>query len=295
MHDLPDDLDPGLRDSAEATMTSNARQFDPKALRRIGRRLVLHLNPDEPDPEKNHARRGLAFQDDLPGLIRISGRCTADAAATIQSALDPLAKPRPEVDGIKDLRTYPQRMIDALEDLAGQALRGAALPSQGGEKPHVYIGLTPREARAGVVHLPWVGPVPLNIADWMLCDSAVTFIEVDENGVPIRISTPQRTLPGWLRRSVFERDKGCSFPGCDKPTGWSDIHHVLPWEKNKEHQIDNLVTPCSQHHKIVHQQKWQIDFINRIPHYRAPKWIDPAETPRRNHIHHSTRDQPLRN
>ncbi|MGH3525177.1 MAG: DUF222 domain-containing protein, partial [Mycobacterium sp.] len=215
---------------------------------------------------------------------------TTDTAATIQSALDPLAKPRPEAEGIKDLRTHPQRQIDALEQLTGDALRAGTLPSQGGEKPHVSISLTPEQAAAGMMHLPWVGPVALNTADWMLCDAAITFIEIDENGVPTRISKPQRNVPAWLRRSVFERDKGCTFPGCDRPTGWADIHHVVPWEVNQEHQMDNLVTLCGFHHKLVHQQKWDISFISRIPHYIAPKWTDPDQTPRRNHLHHTGRN-----
>ncbi|HVX43294.1 MAG TPA: DUF222 domain-containing protein [Mycobacteriales bacterium] len=162
--DLPDDIAPELHDSVEHDLVGYARQFDPKTLRRLGREITLRLNPKDPDPEKNHTRRGLIFQDDLPGLVAIRGRCTADAAAIIQAALDPLAKPKPEIDGVKDLRTHPQRMMDALEELAGRSLKAG----------QVTITCSTEDLKEGLVHLPWVGPVALSSADWMLCDTAIT-------------------------------------------------------------------------------------------------------------------------
>ncbi|HVX44354.1 MAG TPA: DUF222 domain-containing protein [Mycobacteriales bacterium] len=284
MRDLPDEIGPGVRDSVENDLVGYARQFDPKTVRRLGREIVLRLNPKDPDPEKNRTRRGLIFQDDLPGLVAIHGRCTADAAAIIQAALDPLAKPKPEIDGVKDLRTHPQRTMDALEELAGKSLKAG----------QVTVTCTTDDLKEGVVQLPWVGPVPLNTADWMLCDTAITFIQKDENGVPIKTSKPQRTIPRALRRAVFARDGGCTFPGCTRPVGWADIHHVIPWEQRQEHQIDNLVTVCGFHHRLIHTQKWQIDFIHRIPHYTPPRWIDADQKPIRNHFHRTARNQPLR-
>ncbi|HVX43480.1 MAG TPA: DUF222 domain-containing protein, partial [Mycobacteriales bacterium] len=284
MGDLPDDIDPETRDSVENDLVGYARQFAPKTLRRLGREIVLRLNPKDPDPEKNRTCRGLTFGDDLPGLVAIRGRCTAEAAAIIQAALDPLAKPRPEVDGVKDLRTHPQRMMDALEELAGKSLKAG----------QVTVTCSTEDLNEGVVHLPWVGPVALNSADWMLCDTAITFIQQDQNGVPIRMSKPQRTIPGSLRRAVYARDGGCTFPGCTRPVGWADIHHVIPWEQRHEHQIDNLVTLCGFHHRLVHLQKWHIDFVHRIPHFTPPKWIAPDQYPMRNHFHRTARNQPLR-
>ncbi|HVX44591.1 MAG TPA: hypothetical protein VHC49_11930, partial [Mycobacteriales bacterium] len=58
--------------------------------------------------------------------------------------------------------------------------------------------------------------------------------------------------------------------------------------------IDNLVTLCGFHHRLIHTQKWHIDFINRIPHYTPPKWINPDQPPIRNHLHRTARNQPLR-
>ncbi|HVX42953.1 MAG TPA: HNH endonuclease signature motif containing protein [Mycobacteriales bacterium] len=108
------------------------------------------------------------------------------------------------------------------------------------------------------------------------------------------MSKPQRTIPGALRRAVYARDGGCTFPGCTRPAGWADIHHVIPWEQRNEHQIDNLMTVCGYHHRLVHLQKWQIDFINRIPHYTPPRWIDSDQKPIRNHFHRTAHNQPLR-
>ncbi|HVX46494.1 MAG TPA: DUF222 domain-containing protein [Mycobacteriales bacterium] len=292
LHRLPTDIDPATRTSAEQTMTDNARQFDPRTLSRIGVHLLHRLAPKDPEPKENERHRGLIFRGDVPGLTAIHGLCTDAVAAIIQSALDPLSAPLPESGGTKDLRTAAQRRMDALEELARRALTSGDLPSQGGERPHVNIIVRPGTTTA---ELPWVGPVHLDQISWMLCDSIVTPIELDEHGVPQRIGDPTRSIPMWLRRSVIARDRGCSFPGCDRPSTWSDVHHIHEWARGGTHQRDNLTVLCGHHHQLIHRAHWQIRMIDGTPHYVPPRWIDPDQVPRRNHLHHApTRNQPLR-
>ena len=35
--------------------------------------------------------------------------------------------------------------------------------------------------------------------------------------------------PVAIRRAITARDRGCVFPGCDRPPSWTDIHHCTPW------------------------------------------------------------------
>jgi hypothetical protein len=32
-----------------------------------------------------------------------------------------------------------------------------------------------------------------------------------------------------LRRAVEHRDRGCVFTGCEAPSHWCDVHHVVEW------------------------------------------------------------------
>jgi hypothetical protein len=149
-------------------------------------------------------------------------------------------------------------------------------------------------ADPATAELSWVGPVRRESIEWLVCDSITTPIEVDRSGVPTRIGEPTRTPPLWLRRAVLARDRGCSFPDCDRPAAWTDFHHVHEWGHGGPHAYGNLVLLCGHHHKLIHQQRWTITFLNRIPHYIPPRWIDPGQKPRRNYIHHTGRNFPAR-
>jgi hypothetical protein len=39
----------------------------------------------------------------------------------------------------------------------------------------------------------------------------------------------RRLITGPLRRALVLRDRGCAFPGCDRPPRWCDAHHITHW------------------------------------------------------------------
>jgi hypothetical protein len=58
------------------------------------------------------------------------------------------------------------------------------------------------------------------------------------------------------RIALAARDKGCAFPGCDRPPGWTDVHHVIPWRTGGRTDLDNLILLCRHHHRLVHEGGW---------------------------------------
>ncbi len=48
-----------------------------------------------------------------------------------------------------------------------------------------------------------------------------------------------------------------SLPGCGR-TRWVHVHHVVHWADGGPTDLDNLVTLCPAHHKLVHEQGWRI-------------------------------------
>ncbi|AXV06136.1 hypothetical protein DVS28_a1437 [Euzebya pacifica] len=74
----------------------------------------------------------------------------------------------------------------------------------------------------------------------------------DGTGQPIGIGRRRRTIPGWLRKLVHQRDPGCRFPGCPN-TRWTDAHHIIHWAAGGRTDLDNLVRLCRFHHTSVHQ------------------------------------------
>jgi hypothetical protein len=54
------------------------------------------------------------------------------------------------------------------------------------------------------------------------------------------------------------RDRGCVWPGCDRPASWTSAHHVLHWGHGGVSDLPNLVLLCHRHHWSVHEGGWQV-------------------------------------
>ncbi|MDT4910711.1 MAG: hypothetical protein QOI69_3952, partial [Pseudonocardiales bacterium] len=42
---------------------------------------------------------------------------------------------------------------------------------------------------------------------------------------------------------------------------------------------------CGFHHREHPKLGWTCHMLNGIPHWKAPPWLDPQQTPRRNQAH----------
>jgi len=59
--------------------------------------------------------------------------------------------------------------------------------------------------------------------------------------------TPRPEIPRALRREVLvEAGHRCAIPTCRHPT--TEIAHIEPWAKVKEHAFDNLIALCPTCH-----------------------------------------------
>jgi hypothetical protein len=65
------------------------------------------------------------------------------------------------------------------------------------------------------------------------------------------------TIPWHIRRAVLIRERNCAWPGCDRPVGYCDVHHLRHKEDGGETSVDNLVLVC--HHDVcIHRHGWQL-------------------------------------
>jgi 5-methylcytosine-specific restriction endonuclease McrA len=65
-------------------------------------------------------------------------------------------------------------------------------------------------------------------------------------------------IPPALRRAVRIRDRCCTFPGCDRPWNWADLHHIVPRNRGGPTTAENLTLLCRFHHTTVHEGGWQL-------------------------------------
>jgi len=65
-------------------------------------------------------------------------------------------------------------------------------------------------------------------------------IVVGDAGGILGYGLTRRTASPGQRRALAARDRGCSFPGCDRPPDWCETHHVIPWVDGGRTDLHNL-------------------------------------------------------
>ncbi len=89
------------------------------------------------------------------------------------------------------------------------------------------------------------------------CDGSVVPMVDGANGEPLSVGRKQRTVPAAIKRALWARDGGCSFPGCGH-TRFVDAHHIRHWVDGGETSLENTMLLCSGHHRLVHEGGYAI-------------------------------------
>jgi hypothetical protein len=247
----------GARDDApdlfrrdEPLLVEQARtlpaQVFPKALAHW-RRLA---DPDGArfDAEAAFLARRLHISPTWDRTVRLDGDLDPESGQIVLTAIRSLAEPAALEPG--DRRTPAQRRADALTEICRRVLDSTDRPSQGGERPHLLIALSP----ADLIDLE-AGPITAEAVRRIACDARIGLIALDENAVPLTAGQAGRTIPPALRRALDRRDGGCSHPGCDIPARWCDAHHILHWAHGGKTTLANLRLLCRRHHRQAHDHQ----------------------------------------
>lgn len=72
-------------------------------------------------------------------------------------------------------------------------------------------------ARTGRGWMSWMDSISVAAVKRLACDCELTMIGADEHGAPLVVVTDQRYATKRHRIALEGRDKGCSFPNCDRP------------------------------------------------------------------------------
>jgi len=246
--------------NAETILVTAAKELDLARLHVVAIKLRHFMDPDSVREEANesHERRFLSLSQTLDGVFYINGRFDSEGGAILQTALNALGGP-PTPD---DKRTPKQRRADLLIELARQQLDGGNLPEVGGQRPHLAVTVSlatlANQPGSPAADLEWAQPIPAETARRLACDAAITPVFVGSESDQPQAGQTSRSISGSQRKALVVRDKGCRFPGCDRPPDWTDAHHLQHWADGGKHVMDNLVLLCRRHHRKVHEEGWQL-------------------------------------
>jgi hypothetical protein len=291
--DLPPEAGNEATATAEMLLIRDAAEAAPQHLRRLGERILEQVAPEIAEQAERdrldradaraHAQRSFTLTMPEDGQVRVFGALSVADAAIVNAALDPLCMSRPG-----DQRTPRQRRADALVDICRLALRTTELPDNGGTPPQlaVTVPLDVVTGQLGTGTLDTgerLGPAAVRR---LACDAQILPAVLGGAGQVLDAGRARRLASGPVRRALVVRDRGCAFPGCDRPPRWCDAHHLTAWTDGGTTALDNLVLLCRHHHRIVHDDHWQVRLgDDQLPDFIPPRWIDPRQRPRRNTYH----------
>jgi hypothetical protein len=99
--------------------------------------------------------------------------------------------------------------------------------------------------------------LPIETVKRLLCDCSLVTVVEDENAKPLDVGRKQRTVSTPLKRALYARDRGCTFPGCHRKR-YVDGHHLRHWINGGETTPANLTLLCTHHHKKLHEGGFSI-------------------------------------
>ncbi|WP_290857096.1 HNH endonuclease signature motif containing protein [Hamadaea sp.] len=210
----------------------------------------------------------------------------AGGAATASG--DAIGAAKRVLPGDPDLRSAGARRADALIELCERILHTGELPDNGGQKPHLTITLPWEQLKAKV------GAGLLDTGDLLTpetvrrlaCDAIIIPAVLGGDGQVLDVGRARRLIDGPLRRALVLRDRGCAFPGCDRPPQWCDGHHVTAWADGGTTCLANSVLLCGFHHREIHHGHWQVRIrTDGFPEFLPPAFIDPLRRPVQNTLH----------
>ena len=84
------------------------------------------------------------------------------------------------------------------------------------------------------------------------CDCKISRIITDGPSQVLDVGRATRTVSTALWNALVARDRHCRHPGCDRPPGLCEAHHIVHWSKGGPTNLANLEMLCWHHHRVRH-------------------------------------------
>jgi hypothetical protein len=187
------------------------------------------------------------------GRWRLDANLDAECGAIVDSVLGTIAEElREAATGEAPAMTGATLRAWALVEMARRA---TAAPGRPAQRPLLWVtvDLQALRERAGAASVGASGAITAQAARRLACDAGVARLLMDGPSAVVDLGTTVRTATPTQHRMLALRDRGCVFPGCDRPPGWCQAHHIVHWIDHGPTDLDNLCLLCSHHHHLVHE------------------------------------------
>jgi len=301
-------IDAAARAEIDHDLARDAVANSPETLREAAKLLAYLFNQDGdiPDDEHRARRREVKLgRQDADGMTPISGYLDPELAASIQALFAKLAAPgmcnltddtpcvngQPDEDTVHaDDRTLAQRQHDALTAICRNTLASGELGLHNGLPVTVVVSTTLQDlqAAAGVAVTGSGSLLPMSDLIRMASHARHYLVIYDKHTrEPLYLGRSKRIATPGQRLVLFNRDRGCTRPGCTAPFDHSQAHHAAQdFGKGGQTNITDLGLACGPDNRLVKEGGW----TTRIRSDGRIEWIPPplldTGQDRINHHHH---------
>jgi len=304
---LPASVGLDARDRAEEMLGKFAADLRPDQLRKAAAHLAARLNPDGSFSDVDRARkRGFYWRcQDADGMSLATLWATPELRATLDAVIAKLGAPgvcnpddpAPTIDGEpppqavnRDTRTPGQRAHDALTAMGRAVLASGELGQHRGMPTTIIVQTTLQALQNAAGAATTGGGTTLPMSDVIrMASTAYHYLAIfdEHSNRPLYLGRT-RIASADQRIVLYARDRGCTFPGCDKPGYLTEVHHITPYSRGGKTEPNSMTLACKPHHKLA-DEGWTV----RLNERGEAEWIPPPhldrDVPNVNNFHHPER------
>jgi hypothetical protein len=164
-------------------------------------------------------------------------------------------------------------MVQVAGESDGGVIFGRTAPAV-----RVHVSLEAMQRGIGGAYAEGQAPaLSIRTVHRMVCADGVVPILFDDDGRALNVGRSQRLFTARQRIAIAARDGGCIIDGCDRPSSWTEAHHIDEWDAHHgSTDVDDGVSLCRHHHMWVHDSDARI--VRRGAGYELHR---PGEPPKR--------------
>ncbi len=248
-------------------------------------------NPNDPQPVHNPTPNPLDIPD-APDAEAADGEAEPEAAAagTTATSPDQHAQQEQQAAADRDTRTQPQRNHDALKAALRELLMSKRLGRHGGLPVTVVVSTTLAELEAGAGIAVTGAGIRMPMTDLLrLASHSYHYLVVYDHHTaePLYMARTKRLATKAQRLLLYNRDRGCTRPGCTAPADYCEAHHAkADWRHGGRTDAPALALSCGPDNRLV-GLGWttSVDPDTGRIHWHPPPLMDTGQDTLNHHFH----------
>jgi hypothetical protein len=259
---------------AEEALIGYAAEHGPRALRRLGRRILEVAAPDECDVqeakalerEERHAEAvaSLSMHPLGDGTTRLSGRVPDPVAERLLTYLDAFTSPRHRAalgvaTGVEGPQGPRRRRAEAFAAFL-EAADPDRMPLHGGDATTVIVTIDEGVLAGRLAGVGLIGEDPIGAGQLrrLACTAEILPAVLGTDSQILDLGRSSRLFKPHQRKAMALRDKRCRAEGCTVSAARCEAHHVAKaWAAGGRTDLADGVLLCPWHHHRAHDDRYR--------------------------------------